>query len=549
MNDTIQGNQQDMKQNKRHLSNGIRFSLKWWKDTSVILGLMGIIYFAMRFFTNQYLTSSQSQSSCVVTVCYLALVVLCVLLFLHIFYPGSFRRTVAVAITAIVNKGGQAVPPKEIMKSIGVDSDSDVDSDVDKDTVNVAKSKIPECKATRHRPSIDKAALDWLHEIDPGVPSLETFFEKVEQKGATQFYPIIRKLIQTEKSKKGDFYHLMYELVSMVDTSINNDERTYRKENLRYLIALDGDWDKWNFCCTYIDICYKDEDYSAIIDFAQKIIAVIDDSDKKSSARRSYVYIHLGSIYMEMKQYDLAIPYLNEVVRISSVTLPALYRLAHLYANVLHNYEKGLYYSQLCFSKLSDENGDKSFSYMEIGVIRWIAYCSAACGEFDKGCVTLENYLKVATIPVDEKADLEACLAYLELKVGAYDKASSLVKGVLERDPMNITAVNVKGMLEMRNGNYDIAINCFTNIIHSFEEEKTQQARYYAGEIYNNLAICEARTGRREAADKHFREAFNHGYPDVAVSQFAKVAINPLVALGNNKEDLKLSSGKLKGVE
>ena len=542
MNDTIQSRQGDMKQNQHIASNGIRFSLKWWKDIGVMLGLMGIIYLAIRIFTSQYLTSSQSQSGCVVTVCYLALVVLCVLLFLHIFYPGSFRRTVAVVITAIVNKGGQTVPPKEIMKSMGVDSD------VDKDTVNVAKSKMPECKVTRHRPSIDKAALDWLHEIDPGVLSIEAFFEKVEQKGATQFYPVIRKLIQTEKSKKGDFYHLMYELVSMVDTSINKDERTYRKENLRYLIALDGGLDKWNFCCTYIDICYKDEDYGAIIDFAQKIIAVIDDSDKKCSARRSYVYIHLGSIYMEMKQYNLAIPYLNEVVRISSVTLPALYRLAHLYANVLHNYEKGLYYSQLCFSKLADENGDKTFSYMEIRLIRWIAYCSAACGEFDKGCVTLENYLKVATIPLDERADLEACLAYLELKVGEYDKASSLVKVVLERDPMNITAVNVKGMLEMRNGNYDIAINCFTNIIHDFEEEKTQQARYYAGEIYNNLAICEARTGKRDAADKHFREAFNHGYPDVAVSQFAKVAINPLLELGNNEEGVKLANGMRKGI-
>lgn len=543
MNDTIQRRQEDMKLDQRRLSNGIRFSLKWWKDTGVILGLMGIIYLAMRIFTNQYLTSSQNQSSCVVTVCYLALVVLCVLLFLHIFYPGSFRRTVAVVITAIVNKGGQTVPPKVIMKSMGVDSD------VDKDTVNIAKSKMPECQATGHKPSIDQTTLDWLHEIDPDVSSLESFFDKVGQKGATQFYPIIRKLIQTEKSKKGDFYHLMYELVSMVDTSINNDERTYRKENLRYLITLDGDWDKWNFCCTYIDICYKDEDYGAIIDFAQKIIAVIDDSDKKCSARRSYVYIHLGSIYMEMKQYDLAIPYLKEVVRISSVTLPALYRLAHLYANVLRDYEKGLYYSQLCFSKLSDENGDKSFSYMEVRLIRWIAYCSAACGEFDKGCVTLENYLKVATIPFDERAYLEACLAYFDLKVGKYGKASSLVIGVLERDPMNITAVNVKGMLEMRNGNYDIAINCFTNIIHHFEEEKTLQARYYAGEIYNNLAICEARTGKREAADKHFREAFNHGYPDVAVSQFAKVALNPLVELGNNTEGFKLPNGMLKGVD
>lgn len=542
MNDNIESKHSRTKINQHLLGSGVRFSVKWWKDTGVIFGLTGIIYLAMWIFTNRYLPSSQPQNSFVITVCYLALIVLCVLLFLHVFCPGSFRRTVAMVIAAIVNKGGQTVPPKEIMKSMGVDND------VDTDTVNVAKSKMPECQAMGHRPGIDQATLDWLHEIDPDALSLESFFDKVEQKGATQFYPIIRKLIQTEKSKKGDFFHLMFELVSMADTSINHDERTYRKENLRYLIALDGGWDKWNFCCTYINICYKDEDYGAIIDFAQKIIAVIDDSDKKSSARRSYVYIHLGSIYMEMKQYDLAIPYLKEVVRISSVTLPALYRLAHLYANVLHDYKKGLYYSQLCFSKLSDENGDKSFSYMEIRLIRWIAYCSAACGEFNQGCVTLENYLKAATIPLDDKADLEACLAYLYIRRGEYNKASSLTTKVLLNDPMNITAVNVKGVLEMREGKYDVAINCFSKIISDFEKEKTQQARYYAGEIYNNLAICEAKVGKAKDADIHFREAFKHGYPDVAVALFVKVA-EKLDANENGSKLTNKTHKDIKGVK
>ena len=86
MNNTIQSSQGVMKQDQRLVSKSIRFSLKWWKDTGVILGLMGIVYLAMRIFTNHYLTSSQCQSGCVVTVCYLALVVFCVLLFLHIFY-------------------------------------------------------------------------------------------------------------------------------------------------------------------------------------------------------------------------------------------------------------------------------------------------------------------------------------------------------------------------------------------------------------------------------------------------------------------------------
>ena len=155
---------------------------------------------------------------------------------------------------------------------------------------------------------------------------------------------------------------------------------------------------------------------------------------------------------------------------------------------------------------------------------------------------SLENYLKAATIPLDDRADLEACLAYLYIRRGEYGKASSLTTKVLLNDPMNITAVNVKGVLEMREGKYDVAINCFSKIISDFENEETQQARYYAGEIYNNLAICEAKVGKAKDADIHFREAFKHGYPDVAVALFAKVAINPLEKLGANENGSKLAN-------
>ena len=93
---------------------------------------------------------------------------------------------------------------------------------------------------------------------------------------------------------------------------------------------------------------------------------------------------------------------------------------------------------------------------------------------------------------------------------------------------MNITAVNVKGMCEMRHRHFELAINCFSKIIPEFKKEKSPQARYYLGEIYNNLAICESEVGRKSDADKHFRAAFDCDYPDIDILQFAKIANSPL---------------------
>ena len=80
----------------------------------------------------------------------------------------------------------------------------------------------------------------------------------------------------------------------------------------------------------------------------------------------------------------------------------------------------------------------------------------------------------------------------------------------------------------MRSGHYDTAINCFVSIIPVFKKEKTKQGRYYLGEIYNNLAICEAKQGMVKESDEHFRVAFDCGYPFVDILQFAKVARQPL---------------------
>ena len=506
-----------------------RMSRKWWKDTLMLIGIAGIAYLAMWFFKKEYL--GQGQGDCVISVCYLTLFVAVILFGIHLWYPGECRRILAMLVTALVNHNREAVPPKEIRDQLGVDGDV-----IDKKLVKVANTEVTIC--SEQKASKSDFSLEILRKVAPQMTSLEDFFDEVEKTGAKRYYPILRRLIKDEDKSISSICRIMYEFVSDMDKlSYDTDDPTYRKDNLKWLIECEEIDDKWRFYCRYIDICYRDEEYDRIVECAHGAINCTSDEDSKCGARRAYVYILLASIYLERSQYNYAIPYFEEVLKISKIRVPALYRLAYIYYKVLCDYRKGLYYAQLCCLELSDFDDADVGNQMECNLMNWIAYCSAACGEYAQGCTTLENYLASASgkCSKDEMNCVESCLTYLLIKVGKLDEAYSLSKKVLSYDPRDITAVNVKGMCEMRLGHYDIAINCFVSIIPEFKKEKTRQAKYYLGEIYNNLAICEARLGQKSDADEHFRAAFSCDYPNVDVSQFAKIATGPL-GLENKKD-------------
>lgn len=500
-----------------------RMSVKWWKDTGILIGLMTIVYAAMWVFEKEY--HVPGQGSCVIDICYLILLVLIVLFFVHLCRPGLWRNLVAMLITAFVNRNREAVPPKEIADKLGVEKDV-----VDKKIAKIANSELEEKSCSNLQAKETDFSLEILKKIAPHISSWEEFFDEVEVSGAKNYYSVLRRLIRDEKSDFSIIYRIMYEIISDTDQiSFDIDEPTYRKENLKCLIKCRAGNGRWQFYCSYIGICYKEEEYDSIIECAQDAIKSIGDEDCHGPSRRAYVYALLGSIYLEHAQYSYAISYFEGVLQNSAIRVPALYRLAYIYI-LLHDYQKCLYYARLCFSELSDYDNAELLNSMEYNLTRWIAYCTAACGEFEDGVSFVENYLVSASskITKGEQNEIESCLTYLLTKVGKWDKAYALSKKVLNHDPMDVTSVNVKGMYEMRSGHYDTAINCFVSIIPVFKKEKTKQGRYYLGEIYNNLAICEAKQGMVKESDEHFRVAFDCGYPFVDILQFAKVARQPL---------------------
>lgn len=513
---------------KKGIGSSMLKSGKWWKDTIVFTVLAGIVYFAMCFFEKEY--AVQGQNSVVIEVCYLALICLVLLFLIHLFYPGAFRRRLAMIVTAIVNRNRETISPNEIAEELGADSSS-----LDKNLARVSNAELTTKACTRNKATNSDLPSKLLKKIDPNVSSLEEFFKKISDVGPSRYYPIIRKLILSEKDKLSDMYRAIYEFVAELVAEVGHsvfdkDEHEFRKENLKCLIETKGISNKWPFYCAFMEVFYRDGEYDLIIEKSQAILSDIETSNHRGIECRAFVCIMLGSIYMERKQYNYAIPYLEEVARTSSNPVPALFRLAHLYADVLHNYKLGLEYSQLCFSKLADQKDAGMWNSMECKLIRWIVYCAAACEEYNEGFVTLENFLQSTKTPLtlEDRSDLEGCLAYLAIKDGRCDNAHELSEKVLSCDPMNVTAVNVKGMCEMQQGHFDVAINCFTKIIPEFKKEKAPQAKYYLGEIYNNLAICEAKLGRKNEADEHFRAAFNCNYPNVDVLNFSKIAIGPL---------------------
>lgn len=512
---------------KKGIGSSMLKSGKWWKDTIVFTVLAGIVYLAMCFFEKEY--AVQGQNSFVIGVCYLALLCLMVLFLVHLFYPGAFRRRLAMLATAIVNRNRETIPPSEIKRELGADSD------LDRNLAKVSNAELNTNACSRNKVIKSDLSLKLLKKIDPDVSSMEEFFKKISDLGPNQYYPVIRKLILSSHNKLSVLYRAFYELIAEFDAELGHsifdkEEHEFRKENLKFLIDAKVTLDKWPFYAAFMEVFYNDGEYDLIIKNSQKILSNIDDSNNRSSECRAFVYVMLGSIYMERKQYNYAIPYLEEVARTSSTPIPALFRLAHLYADVLHNYKLGLEYSQLCFSKLVGLKDAEMWNHMECKLIRWIVYCAAACEEYNNGYVTLDNFLQSTKTPLtpEDRSDLEGCLAYLAIKANRWDKARELSEKVLSCDPMNVTAVNVKGMCEMQQGHFNVAINCLKKIIPEFKKERGPQSKYYLGEIYNNLAICEAKLGRSKEADEHFRAAFDCNYPTVDVLQFSKIATDPL---------------------
>lgn len=511
----------EAKMNEHDVSSSRQTSITWLKDTIIILVLIGLVCILLSFFTKHC-----GIKGGVVAVCCLMLVVLAFLLLSHICYPGSFRRVLAMIVTAIVNRNREAIPPKEITNQLGIGGDA-----IDKKLVKVANSEMTTSACSERQVRKSDLSLKVLQKVDPQISSVEELFRKVSQTGGKQYFPILRRLHKTENEKFSAVYHLVYEWISDMDeASLDANETAYRKENLKWLINDKNIQDKWLYYRNYIDLCYKDEEYDSIIRCAHEAIICIDDTNSMCSIMRAHVYYLLGSIYLEREQYCYAIPYLEEVVRISKIRVPALFRLAYVYCNVMQDYLKGLRYAQRCFAELPDYDNHEVGAKIERRLIGLIAYCSASCEEYAEGCTTLENYL-ASTSAKDSKdglTSIKSNLAYLLIKVGRWENADSLSKEVLSFDPIDYTAINVKGMCAMRHNHYEIAVNCFSKIAPEFEKETSRQSKYFLGEIYNNLAICETKLGRKTEADKHFREAFACGYPAIDVSQFSMIAVGPL---------------------
>ena len=513
-----------MKQTKQ--TQGSRYTPTWWKDTGILLLFLGIFVGAVLLYEQWTLGGVDSRGGMVDSFCWVGSIVLIVLIVFHVLKPGSCRRLLYMLITALANRNREAIPREEISQQLGIDN-----PDVDKSLLKVNTRGVdPEECASKDMRKMN-FALQILKTIDKNIASIDELFNKIRKKGAGAYYPILRRLIKQEKKPKSDIYRILYEVFTVVDPhGPDMGEPGFRKKNLECLLNIPNLQDKWQFYCEYISICYKEDNYDAVLACAHKALESIDETDVNCSNARYFIYLILGTIYLVRKQFKLAIPYYKVVADNSDYPIPALFRLAYLYVEVIQDYQQGLFYAQTCFMKSPDSSVKGEWHKMEYQLVKWIAYCSSACGEYEKGCETLENYLNTAgaSRSEDERLILRSYLSYLLVKCNQYVEAERVAKEILEADPRNATAVNVKGMCELQKGHYLIAARCFSSIIDEFKDEKLRQSKYYLGEIYNNLAICEARLNHAPVASQYFCDSFECGYPCVDVTEFSKVADAPL---------------------
>lgn len=484
---------------------------------------IGAIFFAvLQCYEKRYPDVVSQGLGLVGTICWIGMMLSAVALLFHTVRPNSPRRWLALVLTSILNKNRETVPPEQISKQLGVDMEP-VEEALSK--IDVGAGNAEKCPSTII--NYDDATILIFCAIDPKITSMDEFLASVARNGGGKYYPILQQLIADNQFSAADVYRAIFEAIASLDAhGIDPQWREYRKQNLLYLINAQDVPDKWFFYRSYIEVCYQEKDFEQVIAFSHKAIAEKEETDPDCASYRTSIYRFLGAAYFAQQKFNYAFPCLKAVADNTEPSIPILFMLTFLYVEIIQDYEKGMDTAQLCFMKLPESEAGEKIGYLEYRLLLWIAYCSSACGEYVKGCETLENFLNAQNniLPEEFQIGLKSRLSYLLVKCNRYDDAEFLVKEVLDAKPRDVTAVNVKGMCEMRHGRYPLAIRCFASIVEDFKSNTSRQAKYYLGEIYQNLALCEARLEHASEASRYFDLSFECGFPGVDIVEFAKAA-------------------------
>lgn len=359
---------------------------------------------------------------------------------------------------------------------------------------------------------------DYCFELkDKDVEELES--ELKEQK----YDLVIRKIKNILLTNKDIQIQKEIIIRSILDASFSfydcDDYLSDRKENLEKLINILENkrcrscsvcsielFFRYNLITVFCMLGKYDEALSMNI----KLLRSIKNNDQVD-VKLLYNSLYLqAKIYIQKNKFIYAIGYFNAACDYTKDDGVINANTALIYFYELSNVNKCLEYAERAL--VSSSLDDKTFRL----AISMSYHCYALNKDFKKAYDIMCNYeIQCNNDLLEVPIEMLANKSYIAYKLEKFEEATDLVANVLDTDAKNDTAINVKAMLQLKDGKYECSFRNFDSIVKNFEDSNNKSlARYYTGEIYYNMSIACLKMEKNNEAKKYFNKALEIGFDD-----------------------------------
>lgn len=208
-----------------------------------------------------------------------------------------------------------------------------------------------------------------------------------------------------------------------------------------------------------------------------------------------------ASILLRTNRPHIALAYLKRALSLSKESIIYEYKIAMIYFHGICNPRKALEYARKAFSHISDKEDDDLYQ----DLIILLSFLEAFMENFQ----IAYEYIEASQLSSVTVLSYKSYIAY---KLGKLDEAESLYTEVLKQAPKDVTAINVKGLLQLDRKEYALAEHSFETILPEFEKETDIYNKFYTAEIYYNKGICNLKLNKFEQAINDFKKAETLGY-------------------------------------
>ena len=370
------------------------------------------------------------------------------------------------------------------------------DADISKINENIALPK--------------KESSSALKEIEgfsnPNESGFLKIYEYIEKRQYELAIPDIYEEIRKNKGKKQAEFILRYLLYIAYSCFEEGVSKKDIEENLLLFIPLAKEYafnDPYLYmevASDLISIYVEQEKFDDIKKIIHPIIIEINNNYKVPSKIKLKYYSFQAMIYVQENNIPYAMGYFEKASKYDESS-DSFFNMAVVYYYAENNIEKCL----KCIEKI-DVSSIEDYKFKVI--VRMKYYCLALQKKYKDAYEIICNY---SFSEKECSSTIKAHKAYLAYKTGNLKEAKTLSDDIL-KDEFETTALNVRAILQLENGEYELCIKNFDKIMPDFN--KTKGERFYLGEIYYHKSFANLKLKNIKEAKEDFENAKNCGFFD-----------------------------------